>query len=67
MSSMPKSYSGRPQQSDASGTLTWNPAASSTSTAAIAVCGWKWLLNVSAQRTTFGRSTFRGAAGATRI
>ena len=31
-----------------------SPAASSTSTAAIAVCGWKWLLNVSGQRMTRG-------------
>jgi hypothetical protein len=40
---------------------TWNPAASITSTAARAVCGWKWLLNVSGQSTTRGRPTFREA------
>ena len=34
------------------GTMTWKPASSSTSTAALAVCGWKWLLNVSGQRMT---------------
>ena len=41
--------------------MTWNPASSSTSTAALAVWGWKWLLNVSGQRTTRGMPTFRGA------
>ena len=44
----------------ASGTITWNPASSSTSTAAFSVCGWKWLLNVSAQSMTGGKPTFRG-------
>ncbi len=61
LSSIPKSYKGRPQQSDFGGITTWNPAASITSTAACAVCGWKWLLNVSGQSTTRGIPTFRGS------
>ena len=42
------------------GTQTWKPAASSTSTAAWAISGWKWLLNVSGQRITGGSSGLRG-------
>ena len=34
--------------------MTWKPAASRTSTAALAVWGWKWLLKVSGQRMTRG-------------
>ena len=39
LSSMPKSYSGRPQHSARDGSTTSQPASSSTSTAAIAVSG----------------------------
>src|SRR4051812_35136234 len=49
---MPKSYSGRPQHKCSRGTLTSNPNLSSTSVAACATSGWKWLLKVSAQRIT---------------
>ncbi len=41
--------------------VTWKPAASSTSTAAWAVPGWKWLFQVSGQSRTVGPSTLRGA------
>src|SRR5579883_951463 len=43
------------QTPDQAGTATWEPAASSTSTAAWAVRGWKWLLSVSGHRLTGGR------------
>ena len=50
------------------GSTTWNPAASSTSTAAIAVCGWKWLLNVSGQSRTLGLPVVsRGAPAEPRL
>ena len=54
LSSIPKSYNGRPQQSIFRGRVTSNPAASNTSFAAISVSGRKKLLNVSAHRITLG-------------
>ena len=43
---------GRPQQRPAGGTLTWKPAAASTSRAAVPTWGSKWLVNVSGHRIT---------------